>query len=69
WTIKDSQMTPSNKGRWGNFDLIGIEIKSLTDMERWLLYSVFHIINIYGTTGGKCMLRPQGFCTFEKTLY
>lgn len=59
WIINDSQMTSSNKGRSGNFDLIGIEIKPLRDEERWLIYSVFHIINVYGTIGGKCMLKPS----------
>jgi hypothetical protein len=59
WILNDSQMTDSNKGRSGNFDIIGIETKPLTDVERWLIYSVFHIINVYGTIGGKCMLKPS----------
>lgn len=60
WIIDDLQMkNEGNKGRSGDFIIKGIEIKPLKDDERWLLYSVFHIINVYGTIGGKCMLKPS----------
>lgn len=60
WIIDDSTMkNEGNKGRIGHFTIEGIEVKHLKDEELWLLYSVFHIINVYGTIGGKCMLKPS----------
>lgn len=60
WVIDDSSMSKNiNKGSTGEFSLLWIEIKALSDEERWLIYSVFSIINTYGTIGGKCMLKPS----------
>ncbi|RJO61286.1 type III-B CRISPR module RAMP protein Cmr1 [candidate division WS5 bacterium] len=60
WVIDDSSMSKNiNTGRTGEFSLFGIEIKALSDEEKWLVYSVFSIINTYGTIGGKCMLKPS----------
>ena len=60
WIIDDSSTTSNGiKGKNGEFVLHGTEMKTLTDIEKWLLYSVFYIIDRYGTIGGKCMLKPS----------
>jgi len=58
-TINHSNIQDVNVGFEGKFSIKFVEIKTLTDEEKWLLDKTLYLINKYGTIGARCTLKPS----------
>jgi len=58
-TIDHSKIEDVNVGFEGKLSIKFVEIKRLTDEEKWLLDKTLYLINKYGTIGARCTLKPS----------